>query len=238
MNYQSGSLAVNVILLVISLFFASSVRAVPPASVEIIFEVKMGDLTIGQGVDTLQHDSKSYTLISKIIPKGLASLFLDEIERESGGSISEIGLVPELFVEKGNKKKGSSEAHFDWVNKSLTLITRDGQQTTPLPNGSIDQATLPYLFSFKALLPAETTINITDGRRLKQYAYERKEDQTVKTAIGVLNTAHFKKVVATDTDRQFEFWLSYDHSLLPVKIRFTDKKGNAIESIVQKVTIY
>lgn len=237
MNYKLGSRVIYVTLLLIGLAFTFGIHARPPNSVEIIFEVKMGDLKIGQGIDTLQHDSKSYTLISKIIPKGLASLFLDEIERESTGSISEVGLVPKLFVEKGNRKKGSGEARFDWKNKTLTLITRDGQQTTTLPDESIDQATLPYLFSFKTTLPSEATVNMTDGRRLKQYAYERKEDQTITTPIGILKTAHFKKVVLNETDRQFEFWLSYDHNLLPVKIRFTNKKGNSIESIVQTVTI-
>jgi hypothetical protein len=43
--------------------------------------------------------------------------------------------------------------------------------------------------------------------------------------------------VNADTDRQFEFWLSYDHHLLPVKIRFVDKKGNVIESTVQALAI-
>ena len=65
--------------------FATLTNAAPPDSVKIMFEVKMGELKIGQGIDALQHDSKSYTLTSKIIPKGLASLFLDEVERQSRG---------------------------------------------------------------------------------------------------------------------------------------------------------
>tara|TARA_E500000331_G_scaffold358422_2_gene425123 strand:+ start:6335 stop:7051 length:717 start_codon:yes stop_codon:yes gene_type:complete len=236
-NDRLVSTAINILLLLLIITFASSTHGAPPASVKILFEIKMGDLTIGQGIDTLQHDSKSYWLSSKITPRGLASLFLDEVERESSGSISETGLVPERFTEKGNKKKGDSEAHFEWEKKILTLVMREGQQTVALPTDSIDQAVLPYQFSFKTALPEETIINITDGRRLKQYVYERKGDQTLTTPIGILKTAYFKKIVASDTDRQFEFWLSYDHHLLPVKIRFVDKKGNAIESNVQAVSI-
>lgn len=230
------SIAINKIFLVFTIAFATLTNAAPPDSVKIMFEVKMGELKIGQGIDVLQHDSKSYTLTSKIIPKGLASLFLDEVERQSRGSTSETGLTPDHFIETGNKKKGTSEAHFDWGNNVLTLITRDGQQTVPLPDRSIDQATLPYVFSFKDSLPEESTLDITDGRRLKKYAYKRKEDQTIATPIGVLETAHYRKIVNADTDRQFEFWLSYDHHLLPVKIRFVDKKGNVIESTVQVLT--
>jgi len=223
--------------MLLSIAFTALTNAAPPDSVKIMFEVKMGELKIGQGIDTLQHDSQSYILTSKIIPRGLASLFLDKVERESRGSISESGLSPERFIESGNKKKGTGEALFDWSNNVLTLITRDGKQEVSLPTHSIDQATLPYLFSFKDALPAESTIDITDGRRLKQYAYERKEDQTIATPIGFLDTVHYRKIVNADTDRQFEFWLSYDHHLLPVKIRFVDKKGNVIESTVQALAI-
>ena len=83
----------------------------------------------------------------------------------------------------------------------------------------------------------KSSIYITDGRRLKLYQYERKDDDVINTAIGALEVAHFKKVVDNDTDRQFEFWLSHQHNSLPVKIRFIDKKGNVIESTVQTLTI-
>lgn len=221
-----------------SLSFINIAQAVPPQTVTIVFEVKMGELKIGRGIDTLKHDLSSYTLSSQIIPKGLASLFLDEIERTSSGRIAESGLIPKYFSEEGNKKKGRSEANFNWEKQELTLVTRDGQQTLPLIADSADQATLPYLFAFKEELPMKSSIYITDGRRLKLYQYERKDDDVINTAIGALEVAHFKKVVDNDTDRQFEFWLSHQHNSLPVKIRFIDKKGNVIESTVQTLTTH
>ena len=212
-------------------------QAAPPQNIKIVFEVTMGELKIGQGIDSLQHDSISYTLTSQIIPKGLASLFLDKIERTSKGLIAKTGLVPKYFSEQGNKKKGSSEANFDWEKEQITLVTKDGQQTLPLIAESGDQATLPYLFAFKKKLPNKSSIYITDGRRFKLYQYERKDDGVINTKVGALKVAHFKKVVDNDNGRQFEFWLSHKHDLLPVKIRFVDKKGNVIESTVQTLTI-
>ncbi|MDA0237872.1 MAG: DUF3108 domain-containing protein [Proteobacteria bacterium] len=219
-----------------SLEFINTAQAAPPPTVRIVFEVTMGSLKIGRGIDTLQHDSGSYTLTSQIIPKGLASLYLDEIKRKSRGLVSAAGLTPKYFSEEGNKKKGRSEANFDWEKQEVTLVTQDGQQTLPLIAESADQATLPYLFAFKKKLPMKSSIYITDGRRFKLYQYERRDDDVIKTAIGALKVAHFKKVVDNDIDQQFEFWLSHQHDLLPIKIRFVDKKGNVIESTVQTLT--
>ena len=123
------------------LLLATMAWANPAPNVTLTFEVNMGDLKIGKGIDKLQHDSSVYTLNSRIIPKGLASLFLSKIERESKGSIVLEGLRPDYFSETGNKKKGSREATFDWVNNQLTLVTKNGRETLPLTIFSADQAT-------------------------------------------------------------------------------------------------
>lgn len=68
--------------MLLSIAFTALTNAAPPDSVKIMFEVKMGELKIGQGIDTLQHDSQSYILTSKIIPRGLASLFQESVRSQ------------------------------------------------------------------------------------------------------------------------------------------------------------
>ena len=212
-------------------------NALPPPHIEIVFEVKMGGMKLGQGVDRITHDSKSYSITSQTIPKGLASLFLDEVIRKSEGEIVAKGLTPSAFSEIGNKKKGDSSALFDWSNKVVTLKTTQFETVVPFKERAADQAILPYLNAFRENIINNEIIYVTDGRRIKRYQYERLQDDTLTTSLGKLKVAHFRKVVADDKERQFEFWLAHDHHLLPVKLMFVDKKGRTIESNVLKLEI-
>ena len=206
-------------------------------SAEIVFEVRMGSMKLGKGVDRLTLDGTQYTLVSQVIPKGLASFFLDKVERVSRGTVSDEGIKPDTFQESGNKKKGESFATFDWVNQTIELESKDGKQTLPLPESTIDHASLPYTFAFKNEESKSESLHMTDGRRLKEYNYERGETATLSTSLGDITTTHYKKVVSDANDRKFEFWLSHAHQMLPVKLRFVDKKGRVIESFVTQLLI-
>jgi len=206
-------------------------------SAEIVFEVRMGSMKLGKGVDRLALDGTHYTLVSQVIPKGLASLFLDKVERVSRGTVSDEGIKPDTFQESGNKKKGESFATFDWVNQTIELDSKDGKQILPLPESTIDQASLPYTFAFKNEESKSESLHMTDGRRLKEYNYERGETAKLSTSLGDITTTHYKKIVSDANDRQFEFWLSHAHQMLPVKLRFVDKKGRVIESFVTQLLI-
>ena len=64
-----------------------------------------------------------------------------------------------------------------------------------------------------------------------------KNTEKITTPAGVFNTLRLIKVIDKNDKRKFEIWLSKKHNYLPVKIKFTNKKGRSFESILKKISI-
>jgi hypothetical protein len=223
----------------LTLCFAQTARSnekvLPPENLLTQFEITMGKLVIGRGEDQLNHNGVTYTLTSKTQPKGVAKLFLDEIIRESKGAITSSGVVPSEFHETGNEKRGDLSAEFDWKNKRLTLRRNESEEDVDLPKSTLDQAILPYSFSFSSIKKENSVIYLTDGKKLKKYTYEYVGDETIETTLGKLECFHFRKRREEANSRGFEFWLSKSHHNLPVKIRFIGKGERTFESTITAI---
>ena len=222
------------LLIGITLLMTGVAQAEPPDQVDITFEIRYGMMKLGVGEDHLKHDGKAYQVNSDTIPKGIAALFIDDIRRQSKGSITSNGLKPASFIEQG-RKKGDRSAIFDWPNHKLRMTAGDEKQTVDLPKGAIDQVSLPYAFAFANKIPEDFKIYVTDGRRLTEYRYRIVGRETIDSALGKINTIHFEKVRDADDKRSFEFWVAVDQHNLPVQMRFKDKNGRQFDSVVTAI---
>lgn len=222
------------LLIVLGLLSVGVAYAMPPDQVDITFEIRFGMMKLGIGEDHLTHDGKAYQVKSDTIPKGIAALFIDDIRRESKGSVTSNGLKPASFVERG-RKNGIRAAKFDWANHKLQLREGDEKQTVKLPDGAIDQVSLPYAFAFASNIPEDFKIFVTDGRRLTEYRYRIVGRERIDSALGKINTIHFEKVRDADDKRSFEFWVAVDQHYLPVQMRFKDKHGRQFDSVVTSI---
>lgn len=218
-------------VVLIALGAALPAAAAPPPRVELTFTIMMGGLRIGESREVLEHDGRRYQVVSETLPKGLAALLMNDVRRESRGAVTGSGLRPERFEESG-RRGGTRSAQFDWVAGQLTLVGKEGTQTLPLPPGTLDQASLAYALAFRPARSGELNVHVTDGRRLKQYRYREVGAETLQTPLGEIRTRHFEKVRDPDDKRGFEFWLATDRHLLPVKLRYVEKNGNAFDSII------
>lgn len=217
----------------VALSFSTAGHAMPPQRVELTFDIHFGAMKLGQGRDVLVHDGKQYEVVSETIPKGLAAIFIKKIRRESRGTITDAGLRPDYFQEQG-RKKGIRAAEFNWSESTLRLINGDNDTIVSLPQNTIDQASLPYGFSFAGRVPDGFMAYVADGRRLKDYRYRVVGHERIETVLGAIDTIHLEKVRGPDDKRSFDFWLAKHHHLLPVKMRFSEK-GRAFDSVVTAI---
>ena len=209
--------------------------AAPPARVELTFAIMMGDLKIAEARELLEHDGRRYQVVSETTPKGIAALFINDVRRESRGAVTATGLRPEHFEEIG-RKGGTRMAKFDWSAGVLTLVNGKGAKTVALPPGTLDQTSLAYALAFRSDVNTGFNVHVTDGRGVKRYRYREVGEETLKTPIGELRARRFEKVRDPDDKRGFEFWLATDRHLLPVKLRYLEKNGDAFDSIITGIT--
>ncbi len=232
-NIKSMQLIFAAVLLISSCVVCA--KTAIPKMVFLQFEISTSGITVGTNTEIFKRSGLDYEIISTTNPKGIASLFLGEIHRISKGKVTPAGLKPKFFEERG-RYKGKRSANFDWINKSITLTNASGIRKLTMSPNTIDQA--GFLFSFLVKPPRkQIEISLTDGIRLKRYKYIEKNTERITTPAGVFNTLRLIKVITTNDQRKFEIWLSNKHDYLPVKIKFTNKKGRSFESILNKISI-
>jgi len=208
--------------------------AAPPTRVELSYAIMMGSMRIGEGRDVLEHDGRRYRIVSESRPKGIAALFINDLRRESRGRVHDTGLRPDHFEETG-RRGGTRAATFDWAAGQLALINGNSARNVALPRGTLDQTSLAYSFSFRPVTGEGFAVHVTDGRGVKQYRYREIGRETLVTPLGEIRTRHFEKVRGPDDKRGFEFWLAPDRHLLPVKLRYVEKNGDAFDSVVTDI---
>lgn len=210
--------------------------AAPPTRVELTFTIMMGGTLIGEGRDVLEHDGRRYRIVSESRPRGIAALFINDLRRESRGTVGRDGLRPDHFEETG-RRGGTRTAKFDWAAGQIALFNGNTARTVALPRGTLDQTSLAYAFSFRPVSGEGFEAHVTDGRGVKQYRYRELRQETLVTPLGEIRTRHFEKVRSPDDKRGFEFWLAPDRHLLPVKLRFVEKSGDAFDSIITEIKV-
>jgi hypothetical protein len=220
----------------LALGLAPAAAAAPPPHVEITFTIRMGGMRIGEGREVLEHDGKRYHLVSESKPRGLASLFVNEIRRESRGTVTRRGLRPDSFEETG-RRGGTRSATFDWPARALTLVDHTGSRNVALPRGTLDQASFAYALAFRPGAGGSFTVHVTDGSGVKQYDYRELGEETLDTPLGEIRARRFERVRAPDERRGFEFWLAPDRHWLPVKLRYVERNGETFDSIVTAIRV-
>jgi hypothetical protein len=224
-------------LLLLALAAASPAWPVqPPQRVEMDFSVSSGSMELGEGHDVLVHDGKEYSVTSEMKTVGVAALlFRLNIRREARGMVTPAGLRP-LHFEEERTRKPARAADFDWAAKTIKLTDGENVQTLPLPENTYDQTSFTYAFAFKAPPATMPTVYLTDGRKLSDYNYAMVGRETLKTAMGELETLHYKKVQEADDKRGFEVWFAPAHHNLPVRIRYVEKNGQVVDSTITRIT--
>lgn len=207
-------------------------NALPPR-IDLRFQVHYG-LASGEQTLVWVNDGEHYTLTSVVGATGLTGIFYrGRFVQTSRGLITPRGLQPEEFWDQRGDRHSS--ARFDAAQGQITLMPEKGAPRHFAYQGTVQDA-LSLFFQFALTAPppdGQQTYRVFNGKKLRDYAYEVRGEETLETALGTLRTLHLARVA--DSDGRFEAWLAIDRHYLPVRVLRSDDKGREMELRVQSI---
>jgi hypothetical protein len=204
-----------------------------PAKGTLHFAIFMGTkgFQIGRAEHTWEFTADGrYRLTGMTETIGLAALFKSiRFENESSGRLVAGGLQPELYRTRKNGKDANENADFDWAAAEVRLSR--GNKTQAIALGAQDILSLNYQLAYLPRPEAGATIGVVTGRKYDRYALDSLGEENLATPAGHFRALHLRAM----GDNVTEIWIALDHHRLPVKIRFTDKKGDIYEQVVTEI---
>jgi hypothetical protein len=192
-----------------------------PQRIDMEYRVSIGPASGRQNVVWI-NEGERYTATSVTAATGLTGLFYSgRFVQTSRGQITARGLVPEEFWDQRGDKHSS--ARFEQGQLTLTP-SRGVPRHFAYPDGVQDALSLLFQLALTAP-PAQGPIAYTvfNGRKLREYAYDVRGEETLETALGALRTLHLARRM--NSDGRFEVWLAIDRHYLPVRVLRVDESG-------------
>lgn len=195
-----------------------------------IFKVPLG-LQVGRAEHRWEFAGDGrYRLSAVTETSGLVSLFKRlRLETESAGRLVAGGLQPETYRTLKNGQDANENADFDWSTAQVRL-TRDGSVQAVAP-GTQDLLSLNYQLAYLGGLAGGSSLGVVTGKKYERYAIDSLGEEEVETPAGRFRTLHLRAL----TDQTTEIWIALDQLRLPVKIRFTDRKGDSFEQVATEI---
>lgn len=169
-----------------------------------------------------------YHLTNVTETSGVVSLFKPiRIRAESKGRLVPGGLQPEHYRTWKNGVDNREGADFDWTTQQVHLERNDA--TLPVEAGAQDLLSLTYQLAYLEKSEQGSRIGIATVRKYEHYTLAALGEEDIDVPAGRFHTLHLRAKADTTT----EIWIALDLHRLPVKIRYTDKKG---DSYIQSAT--
>lgn len=192
-----------------------------------------GGFVIGQSVHTWEHDGFAYQLQSVTETTGLAALFKPaRVVQISRGEVSAEGLRPREF--RHERVGGLDTANFDWARRVVAYAGREENVAA----GAQDMLSMYYQLVLLAPKSAALEMPIATGRKLENYRFDIVGEEPVALPAGERRALRLKTRSGNDT---IEVWLDAGKGAemrgLPLKIRFTDRKGEIFDQLADDIDI-
>jgi hypothetical protein len=195
-----------------------------------IFKESLG-LQVGRAEHSWEFaEDGRYRLTGITETSGLAALIKPvRLEVESRGRMVAGGLQPESFRSLKNGADSKENADFEWSTATVALA-RDGS-VREIAAGTQDILSLNYQLAYLGKLAEGSTIGVVTGKKYERYMLDSLGEEEIEVPAGRFRTLHLRAM----TDNTTEIWIALDRQRLPVKIRFTDKKGESFEQVATEL---
>lgn len=169
---------------------------------------------------TLTRGAEGYTLVSETS----AGVWFSA-RQSSRGQITAAGMVPAEYLER-NAKKPQTATRFDWNSEQVSFSATD--KVVPTQPQMQDRLSLLLQLGWAQRVKAATfDLPVAGVRGSSIYQFVSNGNESVETPAGRFQTLKLERPMDADDDR-IEVWLAPSLCSLPVRVRFTDRKGMVI----------
>ena len=195
-------------------------------------------MLVGRSVHEWQHDGKRYRMNAVLETVGIAALFKNvRVLQVSEGGFLQGELKPSLF--RYDRGEGDVvEAAFDWTGKTVGL---QNGQTASIGEGAEDMLSMFYQLMQAAQRGENFVMAVATGRKVERYVFDWLGEEVLDIKAGRFQSWHVRirsasgaGVDGRGTDVT-EVWLGKEVAGLPVRIRYTDRKGEVGDQIAEEI---
>ena len=220
-------------VMVTLLLATASVWGAPPGRVRITYDTSYNGLTVAEVVEVLDHDDRTYSIVSEVKGRGILAL-APVLKRSSRGRITPEGLRPDEYRDQ----RGDSwavTAKFNWNARSIVQEKNGNSETLAMPGTAQDPLSLAYSFAF--VPPVGKTFEVTraEGRGVSQFRFVVVGPEKLTTPAGEMQTLRISKERDGPDDKAMDIWFASDRGYLPVRILIVDKDGTRADQVVTRI---
>lgn len=168
------------------------------------------------------------------------ALGITALELQSTGAMRRFGLAPERFTQKRIRRPAEA-ANFDWNERRVTFSARSFERE--LREGIQDRLSFQFQLMvlaqrlperFHAGAAIEFPVAGPDG--VDTYAFVVGDEETIVTELGEIAARKIERPRSVGgADSRIEVWLAPALQWLPVKLRFTDRRGRTTENVLMRI---
>ena len=204
-----------------------------PATVRAAYKVYKAGIWIGTIEEHFIREGDNYRIVSETETAGPLSLFLrDRLTVTSEGTISAAGLRPDRyrFTRRDEQTKNISSL-FEWDKHQIVSTHLGENEVFDLPAGTQDRISAMYQFMFNIPRTSEVSVWMTQGKKAELYHYRKIGEPVLTVNDESIPTVYYARN-AKDGESRAHLWLAKEKYYLPVKIRFEDPSGAALEQVL------
>lgn len=215
---------------------ASFPVAALPANISISYQITSA-VADGSAVYSWEREGDNYRISGEAQAEGFFTLFLEgQIQQESRGTVSELGLRPESFVETrpNNVREG---LEFDWRSRQVKLFRGEDSKMSALADNTVDWLSMIFQLAHTPPGGETTSLQVFTQRKMYRFRLQVLGVERIEIPLGTVRALHLRHTDPKDAREVVDVWLGIEQHNLPVKLRFPVARNRLmVEQVATRVS--
>jgi hypothetical protein len=207
-----------------------------PANISISYQITSA-VADGSAVYSWEREGDNYRISGEAQAEGFFTLFLEgQIHQESRGTVSDLGLRPETFVETrpNNVREG---LEFDWRARQVKLFRGDSSKMSALTENTVDWLSMIFQLAHTPPGGGTTSLQVFTQRKMYRFRLEVLGEERIEIPLGSVRALHLRHTDPKDSREVVDVWLGLEQHNLPVKLRFPVARNRLmVEQVATQVS--